>query len=216
MNYFSSSYKKAGANAVDATGELDTVEFLNIAKDDALAWPKQARREYPRTVSARMENTISPFVRKSLEVNNTILEVFNDRLGLSSGTLLKLHPMDEYSGSEARVIRNPPTPQGAKQAIGSHTDFGSLVHLCTKTIFKAGLHVSSVVLAQSTGRSSGFRSRGRIMAICQGLIDFLHVMMQVSSRYLLQPIPGHAICNLGDAMAIFSGGILRSNLHRVL
>lgn len=31
-----------------------------------------------------------------------------------------------------------------------------------------------------------------------------------------QPIPGHAICNLGDAMSIFSGGILRSNLHRVV
>lgn len=34
--------------------------------------------------------------------------------------------------------------------------------------------------------------------------------------YTEQPIPGHAICNLGDAMAIFSGGILRSNLHRVV
>lgn len=31
-----------------------------------------------------------------------------------------------------------------------------------------------------------------------------------------QPIPGHAICNLGDSMTIFSGGILRSNLHRVV
>ena len=31
-----------------------------------------------------------------------------------------------------------------------------------------------------------------------------------------QPIPGHAICNIGDAMTIFSGGILRSNLHRVV
>ena len=31
-----------------------------------------------------------------------------------------------------------------------------------------------------------------------------------------QPIPGHAICNLGDAMSIYSGGILRSNLHRVV
>ncbi|KAI8990727.1 hypothetical protein BD414DRAFT_484617 [Trametes punicea] len=32
----------------------------------------------------------------------------------------------------------------------------------------------------------------------------------------LQPIPGHAICNLGDAMTIFSGGMLRSNLHHVV
>lgn len=31
-----------------------------------------------------------------------------------------------------------------------------------------------------------------------------------------QPIPGHAICNIGDALSIFSGGLLKSNLHRVV
>lgn len=34
--------------------------------------------------------------------------------------------------------------------------------------------------------------------------------------YYVKPIPGHAICNVGDALAVFSGGILRSNLHRVV
>ena len=29
-------------------------------------------------------------------------------------------------------------------------------------------------------------------------------------------MPGHAICNVGDALAILSGGILRSNMDRVL
>lgn len=120
-------YKFAGANAVDASGELDTVEFLNVAKDDALAWPTQARRDYPRTANARMESTIVPFVRKSLEVNNTILEIFNDKLGLPAGSLLKRHSMEEFSGSEARITRNGPTTNTTKVAIGSHTDFGSLV-----------------------------------------------------------------------------------------
>lgn len=32
----------------------------------------------------------------------------------------------------------------------------------------------------------------------------------------VKPIEGHAICNLGDAMVIFSGGILHANLHRVV
>ena len=31
-----------------------------------------------------------------------------------------------------------------------------------------------------------------------------------------KPILGYAICNIGDTLAIFSGGILRSNVHRVL
>lgn len=33
---------------------------------------------------------------------------------------------------------------------------------------------------------------------------------------MVQPLPGHAICNIGDALNIFSGGILRSNIHRVM
>ena len=39
-------YRAAGANAVDTRGKPDIVESLNIATDDALAWPKQARRAY--------------------------------------------------------------------------------------------------------------------------------------------------------------------------
>ncbi|TFK83383.1 Clavaminate synthase-like protein [Polyporus arcularius HHB13444] len=34
--------------------------------------------------------------------------------------------------------------------------------------------------------------------------------------YYVKPIPGLAICNVGDALNIFSGGILRSNIHRVV
>lgn len=78
-------YKKVGANATDETGALDTVEFINIAKDDALAWPQIAHRTYPSTVNARMDSTIKPFVRKSIEINNTLLGVLNDRLGVQRG-----------------------------------------------------------------------------------------------------------------------------------
>jgi hypothetical protein len=74
-----------------------------------------------------MVPTIVPFVRQSLEVNNTILEIFNDKLGLPAGSLLKRHLMEEFSGSEARITRNSPTTNTTKIAIGSHTDFGSLV-----------------------------------------------------------------------------------------
>ncbi|KAG6829272.1 hypothetical protein H0H92_005092 [Tricholoma furcatifolium] len=177
-------YKAAGANAVDASGRLDTVEFINVAKDDALAWPEQARRAYPSVVNEHMESAISPFVRKSLEINNALLDVLNDRLGLPPGTLLAKHPLDEFSGSEARVIRNPPVSLDSadpkRLAIGSHTDFGSLSFLHNRL--------------------------GGLQVLPPGVEDWQYV----------KPLPGHAICNLGDAMALFSGGILRSNLHRVV
>ena len=124
------SYKAAGANATDETGALDTVEFINVAKDDALAWPGKVHREYPSSVNARMESTIKPFVQKSLAVNYTLLDVLNERLGLPKGALAKQHPLEEPSGSEARCIKNPPKPEGITEeqaAIGAHTDFGSLV-----------------------------------------------------------------------------------------
>ncbi|EGN93563.1 hypothetical protein SERLA73DRAFT_189262 [Serpula lacrymans var. lacrymans S7.3] len=176
-------YKKAGANATDETGKnLDTVEFINVAKDDALAYPQVARRSYPRTVNARMESTITPFVRKSLDVNYTIMGVFNDKLGLPKGTIAKYHDLREYSGSEARCIKNPPMPgvSAAKVAIGAHTDFGSLSFLHNRL--------------------------GGLQVLPPGHEEWSYV----------KPIPGHAICNVGDALAIFSGGILQSNIHRVI
>ncbi|OSD01897.1 Clavaminate synthase-like protein [Trametes coccinea BRFM310] len=176
-------YKAAGANATDENGTLDTVEFINVAKDDALAWPNKVHRDYPPTVNARMDSTIKPFVQKSLAVNYTLLEVLGERLGLPKGLLEKQHPMDEPSGSEARCIKNPPRPGGIseeKAAIGAHTDFGSLSFLHNR-------------------------------------LGGLQVLVPGTSQWqYIKPIPGHAVCNLGDAMAIFSGGILRSNLHRVV
>lgn len=45
----------------------------------------------------------------------------------------------------------------------------------------------------------------------------LQVLLPNSDDWVyVRPMPGCAIINLGDAMVKFSGGILRSNLHRVI
>ncbi|EKM58766.1 uncharacterized protein PHACADRAFT_248843 [Phanerochaete carnosa HHB-10118-sp] len=175
-------YKAAGANAVDESGQLDTVEFINISKDDALAYPTAVHRTYPSTVNARMPNTVTPFIRKSVDINNTLMAAFNDKLGFPKGTLAKLHLDTVNSCSESRCIKNPPAREMAsdRQAIGAHTDFGSLSFLHNRL---GGLQVYPPGTEQ---------------------------------WYYIKPIPGHAICNVGDALSLFSGGILRSNLHRVV
>ncbi|KAJ3552762.1 hypothetical protein NM688_g3980 [Phlebia brevispora] len=176
-------YKAMGATAVDETGTLDTVELINVAKDDALAWPNKVHRDYPSTVNARMESTITPFVQKSVEISGLLIDVLNDKLGLPQGTLASKHKLYDPSGGEARVIRNAPRPGGAddvKMSIGAHTDFGSL-------------------------------------SILHNRLGGLQVMPPgAQSWYYVKPLPGHAICNIGDTLAVFSGGILRSNLHRVV
>ncbi|KAH8999507.1 hypothetical protein EDB92DRAFT_2111485 [Lactarius akahatsu] len=125
-------YKFAGSNATDASGALGSVEFIHISQDDALAFPTVVHRRYPRTVEERMDSAVHLFVRKSMEVNQTLIDVLNDRLGLPLGRLAELHGPEESSGSEARCIKktSASTPDAPdKAAIGAHTDFGSLTFL---------------------------------------------------------------------------------------
>ncbi|KAI0828140.1 hypothetical protein BC628DRAFT_1364208 [Trametes gibbosa] len=122
---FSFGYKAAGMQFMDNNGTRDVTEFLNISKDDALAWPTPFHRTYPSTVNSHMDSVIKPFAPPA---------------------------KPEHMG---------------KNFLSAHTDFGSL--------------------------------------------SFLHNRLGG-----LQPIPGHAICNIGDALNMFSGGILRSNIHRVI
>ena len=108
-----------------------------------------------------MVSTIVPFVRQSLEVNNTILEIFNDKLGLPAGSLLERHQMEEFSGSEARITKNGPTTNTTKVAIGSHTDFGSLVIKYSFTHIPLAYHCgfTLVLPSQPIGRAPGAPSR---------------------------------------------------------
>jgi len=180
----SHGYKASGANAVDEYGTLDRVEFINVSKDDALAYPTPVHRTYPSAVNARMEGTIRPFVQGSLAIQETFLTVFNEKLGLPEGALLKKHALLEKSGSEVRVTRTPPHAgpkvDSNQATLGAHTDFGSLSFLHNRL--------------------------GGLQVLVPGAEGWQYI----------KPIPGHAICNVGDALFLFSGGILRSNMHRVV
>ncbi|KAH9848649.1 Clavaminate synthase-like protein [Lenzites betulinus] len=179
---FSFGYKAAGMQFMDNNGTRDITEFLNISKDDALAWPIPYHRTYPSTVERSMDSVVKPFVQKSLIINNFLIDVLNDKLGLPEGTLAGLHKPQESSGCTARCIRAPPAKpeQLGKNLLSAHTDFGSLSFLHNRL--------------------------GGLQVLPPGSDQWLYV----------KPIPGHAICNIGDALNIFSGGILRSNIHRVV
>ncbi|KAI0640625.1 Clavaminate synthase-like protein [Trametes meyenii] len=178
---FSFGYKAAGVQFMDDKGTRDVIEFLNISKDDALAWPTPYHRTYPSTVNTRMESVIKPFVEKSLAINHFLIDVLNDKLGLPKGALANFHKVDKASGCTARCLRAPPEiDQERKTFLNAHTDFGSLSFLHNR-------------------------------------LGGLQVLPPGSDKwYYVKPIPGYAICNIGDALNIFSGGILRSNIHRVI
>ena len=168
-------YKALGANAVDERGNVDGSEYINVAQDDILAWPKVIHRTYPRTVNDRMENTLIPFVRKSKEINTVLLRVLEKKLGLPEGEFVKRHLEEETSGSETRCIKSAPVgPDGEGRFLAPHTDFGSVVSAVSLTLitdlmvpshsFTIGLVVSrSCLLDRTHGNMSRYVAQtGRV------------------------------------------------------
>lgn len=136
-------YKAAGYHTADENCTLDETEFLDVAKDDVLAFPVPVHRTYPPLVADAVSTVFLPFMRKSLAINHVLLAVLNEKLGLDKGTLTALHRTEERSGCVARVIRTP--PQAGKNAellerqalLGAHTDFGSLVGMPSVATYSA-------------------------------------------------------------------------------
>ncbi|ORY79744.1 Clavaminate synthase-like protein [Leucosporidium creatinivorum] len=187
----SAGFKKAGSTNVDKEGNTDTAYFINVAKDDALHFPTVRQRTYPQPCMDNME-TYTRFTRTADEVLQTLMDALEGPLGLPSGTFRKLHPDDQLSGSETRVIRKPAegeqgfVVEGKKggvqgASIGAHTDFGSF----------SMLH----------GRGTG-----GLQVLPPGTTEWQYI----------KPLKGHAVCNVGDTLAVYSGGIFNSNIHRVV
>jgi hypothetical protein len=124
-------YKRAGAVATDENGTPDTIESINISRDDILAWPEIAHRTYPTAVNARMESTIVPFMHKSLEINKVLIDALNDKLGLPKGALSSRHSLEEHTSSEIRAIKAPKNQHlsNIKLSLDAHSDYGTIVCL---------------------------------------------------------------------------------------
>lgn len=181
-------YKPIGSQATNEYGSPDNVEYLNVSREDAFAYPKVVNHTYPPVINEQINSTFVPFIRRSIKVLSTILSVFEKKLGLQEGALLDLQTQPDRAGSdEVRCIRSPPKSSNNGGPIdkdkvfnGAHTDFGTLTFLHNRL--------------------------GGLQVLPPGSEDWYYVL----------PIPGHAICNVADTLSLFSGGILRSNMHRVV
>ncbi|KAL9110165.1 MAG: hypothetical protein Q9227_005225 [Pyrenula ochraceoflavens] len=132
-------------------------------------------------------NPIKNFMQTSHSIVTFLLSLLNTHLRLPPNTLQNLHRLHSPSGDQVRFIKSPPQPASDRRtSLGEHTDFGSITILFNRL---GGLQV-----LLPPGKSSSSSSR------------WLYV----------QPLPGHAIVNLGDALATFTNGLLRSNIHRVV
>ncbi|KIK64425.1 hypothetical protein GYMLUDRAFT_161107 [Collybiopsis luxurians FD-317 M1] len=122
-------YKRVGDSDAQSNS-TDTVEILDVAKDDVLSWSKVNQRIYPSTVNSHIDSAIAPFIKGSMEMTDTILNIFCSKLELPKGTLSKLHSAEEPSMTEARTIKIPKNlPPERHVQFGTHVFPGSLCFL---------------------------------------------------------------------------------------
>ena len=128
---------------------------------------------------------ILSFLHHAHSIITVILSVFDTELGLPRGTLASLVRQDEISGTLLRLISYPSQP----------------------------LHDRRTSLLRHT-------DMGAITFLCS-ILGGLQILSpggdpadEAAWQYI-RPAPNCAIINIGDALVEWSGGILRSNMHRV-
>ena len=126
-SYF--GYKGFGKGVVDKAGTKDRNEFWNISKDDILGHGE--RLANPASISTEeAREKLRGYMVRSHAIVTLVLEKLNARLGLAEGTLQGLHRIGERSGDQVRWVRSPPQEvDDRQQALGEHTDFGSVTVL---------------------------------------------------------------------------------------
>ena len=188
------SYKRVGATVTDKSGTKDTAEFFNIAKNDLTLPPSQSSkmsRQWPPLIMDH-QPLLNNYMRTAHSTGMRILSILTSRLGVDPEDITSRHRLEERSGDLVRLTRGPPraSPEMPEIQTPSHTDFGTITLLMN---WLGGLQVWS----------DSARKAGPLEPDTDG--EWLWV----------KPKKGCAIINLGDAMVEWSGGILRSNLHRV-
>ncbi|KAI9566314.1 hypothetical protein HD554DRAFT_2040326 [Boletus coccyginus] len=170
--------KKAGVNAVDGpvAGRRRTHQRR---KNGALAFFNVGHRTYPAPTTTAIQTAVTPFVRMSLEINNTMLRILNDRLGLPEGTPNRCIPLKDSVTAKLVWSKYPQ---------------------CCKGTCRYSDNWSSQILD--------------LYPFC---ITYKWFYVKHDDEFTAtQPLPGHAISNIGDALSVFSGGILQSNIHCIV
>lgn len=202
-SYF--GYKGYGEGIIDAKGTRDRNEFYNVSKDDVLGLSE--RLPCPDVLDGEEQRTLfKSYIERSHAICSSVITLLSDRLPLSQkakddGNLEAVHRLRATSGDQIRFVRAPPQELTTKGvALGEHTDFGSVTVLFNRL---GGLqvrlpeHMAAVAPAQDGASDTE-----------KGLCE--------DGWCYVRPLPGHCIVNLGDALVKFSGGRLRSNIHRVV
>ena len=197
MALIQARYKKKGLTVTDASNTADTAEFFNISKDQILSRDELAKH-YPSTI-VDAQPLLSSFVHHAHNTGLALLSALFSQLGLHPTAMPEMHRLSQPAGSQVRLTYGPPRAKPTSEALEiqtpAHTDFGSITILFN---WLGGLQLWS--------KSSRGEDLANVVDPTDSDAEWLWV----------KPKPGHAIINLGECSAVFTGGVLCAGRHRVL
>jgi isopenicillin N synthase-like dioxygenase len=185
------SYKGIGKSFVDKEGTPDANEFYNLSKDDMLN-QLQPVLSHPQIIQAE-RRLIRAFILHSHAIVITLLRHISASLGL--------YPTMPDHSSSADVLPSLHHLTASSEDQISLIKYPGCDVLQTKQPLASHTDYGSLTLL--------FTSSPGLQVLVPGR-DPEH------SQWLdVEPRDGHAIVNCGDALALFTNKLLRSNVHRV-
>ncbi|KAI9662985.1 MAG: hypothetical protein M1821_008032 [Bathelium mastoideum] len=194
-SYTNLSYKAFGAMKTE-TGKPDRCEFYVVTQDDLLGNSPEScivkddpLHKHPFTNPPPIESRkphLEAFVRRGQHAISLILRALSTQLGLPENALRDRMPSDRSSGTIIRLIRYAPSLEPEEKRTG----------LLPHTDYGSITLLANVI----------------------GGLQVLRPDSDPSDEQgweYVKPEPRCLIVNMADAMVQWTGGVLRSNMHRV-
>lgn len=181
---------------LDETGRRDNAEMYNIlCRDIFNKHPPTVKYNAP--ILKALPGCLYGLGSHGMRLSTMILGILSEALGVPENS-------DDY----------------LPQHFSRFTGLSSHIRLCKYPSKQArkGIEESEELLNLQGHTDCGFLTL--LFTIVGGLQiyltkDVLPLTGYEEGWYWVEPLPGHAIINVGDAMVAFSGGIFKSVLHRV-
>lgn len=132
-------------------------------------------------------NDIENFIEKSHNIASIVFSQLDQQLGLPGGTLASLSSLDEPSATSVRLLQ---AQSGLPVQENDTITLGGHTDIGTLTILFNVVGGLQILPAGSENVMDNWR--------------------------FVKPEPGYAIVNIGDTVVEWTGGLLRSSLHRVI
>ncbi|RAL02383.1 oxidoreductase [Aspergillus ibericus CBS 121593] len=179
-------YKCSGKLRTD-DGKLDCMEMYNLGQDDIIG--NSAPRQNPDPIEEQRSDCRAFFEHAHAAIS-VICVNLDQQLGLLSNTLIRRSPIDQPSETSLRMLLSWPQTKDAEIGNNRQITLGGHTDIGTLTLL---FHVSGGLQILPADKEN----------------------VPENWQYI-RPEQGCALINVGDTLVEWTGGVLRSSLHRVV